>query len=305
MSSEVVRKLRSAAGRLEAFADGMEAEGVERAELDEIIAGLRALAVREFGPRQAAPRGEGGKAKILEYLQEHEGEWVHGEELAAISGIQEWARRTREWRTEEGYDIDEEDGYYRLNAAEPDAELAARWQLANQVRRREGSASSRLIAYLIANENEIVTRTELDYVARIKEGSRRLRELRDEQGWPIESHIDDPDLLPGEYRLASAAEEDRRDIRQRLYPENLREQVFQRDDFTCQKCGRNRESAEKAGDSRFYLELHHRTAVADELEGLPADELNDPSNLITYCHRDHIQETRRLQQRRRGERRNG
>lgn len=303
MSSEAIRKLRAAIARLENFADRMEQAEAERQELDQIVAELRALAVREFGPRKAAQRGDGGKSRILSYLKEHLGEWVHGEELAAVSGIQEWARRTREWRTEEGYDIDEEDGYYRLNASEPDSELAARWQLANEIRRRAGSASSRLIAYLIENENEVVTRTELDYVARIKEGSRRLRELRDEQGWPIESHIDDPDLLPGEYRLASAAEEDRRDIRQRLYPENLRERVFERDRYTCQMCGRNRESAEKAGDSRFYLELHHKTAVAEELDSIEADKLNDPSNLITYCHRDHIEETRRLQQQRRSERR--
>lgn len=81
-----------------------------------------------------------------------------------------------------------------------------------------------------------------------KESVRRLRELRDEEGWPIESHVDDPLLRPGQYRLVSAADEDRRDIRQRLYPEDLRERIFERDDYTCQKCGRNRERAEKAGN---------------------------------------------------------
>jgi 5-methylcytosine-specific restriction endonuclease McrA len=100
----------------------------------------------------------------------------------------------------------------------------------------------------------------------------------------------------------SAAEEERRDIRQRLYPEDLRERIFRRDEYTCQKCGRNRERAEKAGDARFYLEVHHRKAVADQLDALPASELNDEANLVTYCHRDHIEETARLQRRRRAER---
>jgi hypothetical protein len=64
-------------------------------------------------------------------------------------------------------------------------------------------------------------------------------------------------------------------------------------------CGRDREAAEKAGDSRFYLEVHHVSAVAAELDALPQAELNDPANLVTYCHRDHAEKTRELQRRRR------
>lgn len=305
MPKDSVDTLRGAAETLGRIADGLLSGAATRGELNEVIAELRAIAVREFGPRRPARRGEGGKAKILEYLKSHVGQWVHGEELAAISGIQEWARRTREWRTEEGYNIEEKGGSYRLNATEPDPEIAERWRVANEIRRRSGSATSRLFAYLVANENRVVSRDELDYVARIKEGSRRLRELRDEQGWPIESHIDDPDMQPGQYRLASASEDDRRDIRQRLYPEDLRERVFERDDYTCRKCGRNRERAEKARDTRFYLEIHHRKAVAEELDALPPDELNDEDNLVTYCHRDHTEETARLQKDRRARRSSG
>jgi 5-methylcytosine-specific restriction endonuclease McrA len=296
-------ELRDAADRLSVIADRMTSGEATRAELDQLLTDLRTIAIREFGPRRAARRGEGGKGKILDHLKRNVGEWVHGEELAAVSGIQEWARRTREWRTQEGYDIEEDGGFYRLNSADPDEKLARRWRVANEIRRRRGGATSRLLAYLIANEGRVVTRDELDYVARIKEGSRRVRELRDEQGWPIESHIDDPNMQPGQYRLASAAEEDRRDIRQRLYAENLRERVFERDNYTCQRCGRNRERAEKAEDPRFYLELHHKKAVAEELDALSPEELNEEDNLITYCHRDHLEETARLQKRRRDERR--
>ena len=126
-----------------------------------------------------------------------------------------------------------------------------------------------------------MTRDQLDYVAKIKEGSRRIRELRDELGWPIESHIDVSFLQPGQYRLVSADPADRRDKRQRLYPEGLRARIFERDNFTCQQCQRNREHAAASGDSRFYLEIHHRNAVADQLDGLPTEELNKPSNLVT------------------------
>jgi 5-methylcytosine-specific restriction endonuclease McrA len=305
MNQKAGEELRALAQELDLagkrIADG---ESIDRQDLDDLVARLRALIVREFGPRKASRHGESAKSKILVYLEEHLGEWVHGEELAAASGIQEWPRRTREWRTQEGYDISEDGGRYRLNSLEPDATVASRWKLANAIRRKPGAAKERLLEFLIANENTIVDRGELDYVAnRAKESVRRLRELRDEEGWPIESHIDDPLLKPGQYRLVSAADEDRRDIRQRLYPEDLRERIFERDDYTCQKCGRNREKAEKAGDTRFYLEVHHLRAVADQLDGLPAGELNDEANLVTYCHRDHVQETARLQRRRRDERR--
>jgi 5-methylcytosine-specific restriction endonuclease McrA len=130
-----------------------------------------------------------------------------------------------------------------------------------------------------------------------------VRELRDEHGWPVNSHIDEAALRPGDYRLVSADSADRRDPRQRLYPEHLRERVFARDDYTCRSCGRNREKALAAGDTRFYLEIHHKTAVAEELEALPPEELNKEENLITLCHRDHNEETGKLQERRRRERR--
>lgn len=91
-----------------------------REQVEDAVADLRAAVVRAFGPRGPAARGKGGKARILFYLKAHVGEWVYGDELAAVSGIGEWARRVRELRVEEGYDIEEESGLYRLNRAEPD-----------------------------------------------------------------------------------------------------------------------------------------------------------------------------------------
>jgi hypothetical protein len=173
----------------------------------------------------------------------------------------------------------------------------------NGIRRRPGAGRDRIAALFEAFVGQVVTTEEIAYVSRIPSGPRRTRELRDEEGWPINSHIDEPELRPGEYRLVSADPADRRDPRQRLYPEELREQIFARDNYTCQKCGRDREKALRAGDTRFYLEVHHKTAVAEELDALPPEELNKGENLITLCHRDHIEETARLQERRRRERR--
>ena len=303
--TEAVVRLRNAAAALEGFATRAEAGHATREELDVIVAAI-ARAERElFGPRPRQPRGAGARRKILEYLQLHVGHPVLGEELAAISGIQEWARRVRELRVEEGYAITElGDSTYRLEALEPNAEAAALWSLLNSIRRRTGSARDRIAALFQARVGEVVTREQLDYVARIAEGVRRTRELRDEFGWPLASHIDDPTLRPGEYRLLSADPADRRDPLQRLYPEELRERVFKRDNYTCQICGRDRAAALAAGDTRFYLEVHHRTAVADELAAMPKEERNKMENLLTLCHADHLHETAELQRRKRNERRN-
>jgi 5-methylcytosine-specific restriction endonuclease McrA len=150
---------------------------------------------------------------------------------------------------------------------------------------------------------KIVDREQIDYVAGIAESVRRVRELRDERGWPINSHIDEPGLEPGQYRLTSSDPADHREALQRLYPEEIRQKVFERDDYTCQVCGRDRAKAEAAGDTRFYLEIHHKVAVADELEALPKAERNKIDNLITLCHADHLRETAKLQRRKREARR--
>ena len=201
---EGAERLRRAAGQLRELADRLEDGAADRDDFDPIVAEILGTQRDHFGPRPRAPRGHGAKVKILAYLQTHVGKPVHGEELGAISGIQEWARRVRELRVEDGYEIVElGQSTYQLESLVPDRERALQWQTANEIRRRRGSARSRIEAFLEANVGQVVTRQQIDYVSNIAEGSRRVRELRDEAGWPINSHIDEPDLEPGEYRLLS------------------------------------------------------------------------------------------------------
>jgi 5-methylcytosine-specific restriction endonuclease McrA len=300
-SAPEVRRISEA---LMDLADRIDDTGTTREELDEFVAELYGVQRVRFGPRPNAKGGEGAKHKILEFLVAHVGEEVYGEQLHAVSGgIGEWARRVRELRGEDGYDIAEIGAsVYVLQSPGPDQERATKWQLANSIRKRKGSAKSRIEAYFEATVGQPVTGEQLDYVARIKEGVRRARELRDEFGWPINSHIEEPELGPGGYRLLSTDSDDRRDISQRLYPDELRSRVFERDSYTCAECGRNREQALAEGDTRFYLEVHHKIAVADELAELPSAERNNIENLITLCHRDHVRETASLQRRKRSSR---
>lgn len=298
------QRLRRVADRLARLAERVESEEAERSELDTAVAEIFGTQRDLFGPRPRSPRGSGAKARILDYLRSRLGRPVYGEELAAVSGIQEWPRRVRELRVQDGYDIVElGHSTYRLESATPDRDRAAQWKVANEIRKRPGSARKRIKDFLAANVGEVVTREQIDYVSKIAEGSRRVRELRDEFGWPINSHIDEPDLDPGEYRLLSTDPADRRDSSQRLYSEDLRQRVFERDDYTCRICNRDRAKALAAGDTRFYLEVHHKIAVADELVSLSADQLNDMSNLMTVCHGDHHRLTTELQKQRRLRRR--
>ena len=297
---ELLQRLRLMADRL-AGIEREVAAGVGRREiLDEFIAELRGLQLRLFGPRPKTRRGDGAKARIRSYLLARVGQEVAGEELAEVSGIQEWARRVRELRVQEGYEITElGTSTYRLESVVPDQQRAGIWNRANVIRRQQGSGLERIAALLDASVGEVVTREQIDYVGKISESIRRVRELRDEHGWPIDSHVDDSTLDPGEYRLTSNDPKDRRDPLQRLYPEDLRQKVFERDNYTCRICGRDRKKAEAAGDSRFYLEVHHKVAVADDLADMPPAERNDIDNLVTLCHRDHLEQTAELQRRKR------
>jgi biotin operon repressor len=299
-SDDALQRLRLLVERLQEIERLVSAGAARREMIDDLIVELRGVQKALFGPRPKRRQGSSGKERILSYLLEHVGQDVSGEELAEASGIHEWARRIRELRVEEGYEIREVgSSTYRLESSDPDLQRAEIWKRANVIRRQSGSGMERIAALLDASVGEVVTREQIDYVGKIAESIRRVRELRDEHGWPIDSHVDDPTLGPGEYRLTSNDPDDRRDPLQRLYPEELRQKVFERDNYTCRICGRDRLKAEAAGDTRFYLEVHHKVAVADELAEMPKSERNDIDNLITLCHRDHLEETAKLQREKR------
>jgi hypothetical protein len=74
---------------------------------------------------------------------------------------------------------------------------------ASQVDRILGStgARPRIIRYLQLRLNEIVSKDELSGVAGIYEWARRIRELRSDDGWAIQSAVTRRDLKAGDYVL--------------------------------------------------------------------------------------------------------
>lgn len=226
------------------------------------------------GYRKRAAGGRGARKRILEYfLEMGVGTPVTGDELKRISGIQEWARRVRELRVEEGWDIRHGGIHYRLMAAEPDESIAAAWKVANTMRREKGvGAREKILKYLKANVGKSVTSEMLNYVSGIQEHGRRIRELRTELGFAISTQIDRPELKPGEYMLEST--QPTLDVTERKVSEELRKEVFERDGYKCALCGRS------AGPG-VLLTAHHLVA---KIEG---GSDTDPENFVTLCHKDH------------------
>ncbi len=92
--------------------------------------------------------------------------------------------------------------------------------------------------FLLANIGRVIESHELQEAADgALQYSRRLRELREEEGWPILSHNDSANLTPGQYMLKEVPT-DRRDLGfVRGISAKLRAEVLDRNGFTCQMCG--------------------------------------------------------------------
>lgn len=108
--------------------------------------------------------------------------------------------------------------------------------------------------------------------------SRRLRELRDEEGWLIESHRDAGDLKPGQYRLAAPPPTNSPIRFKRAVSARLRAQVLDRNGSTCQMCGVAAGDRD-ASDRPTQLQVGH---IKPKSEG-GADELSNLRALCSVC----------------------
>ena len=151
----------------------------------------------------------GAHDRILRYLRLRIGEVVDKDELEGVAGISEWARRVRELREDDGWQIstnsnrgDLRPGEYVLESAEPDPAMAARWRMARTIQRHQGSSKDRVLEYLRACLGRVVLVDEIAYVARHGDHWSALDELRTE-GWQIASSLDDEALGSDEFRLMS------------------------------------------------------------------------------------------------------
>ena len=103
---------------------------------------------------------------------------------------------------------------------------------------RTGS-KEKIRRFLRQRVGEVVTGQQIQDAAGpdVTEWARRLRELRNDEGWKISSHNDRADLQPGQYAL----EEDPPEAGDYTFKpglsNRLRAQVLERNGYTCQMCG--------------------------------------------------------------------
>ncbi|MBK1833036.1 HNH endonuclease [Roseibacillus ishigakijimensis] len=98
----------------------------------------------------------------------------------------------------------------------------------------QGGARAKLRAHFLANVGIVLHADDLRQVAGISEWARRIRELRNEEGYQILTHNDRSTLKPGEYLLESAKPQP---AFERSISKELRAFVLDRNGFTCQMCG--------------------------------------------------------------------
>ena len=113
-------------------------------------------------------------------------------------------------------------------------------------------ARDRIRDFFEANIGKIVTTHQISKVARIRDYQRRIRELRNDEGLQIQSHIDRHDLKPGEYILET----------NKLLPvvghgmsPQLRNEILERNGFTCRLCGAGAGDQDEYNPSR-KIRLH-------------------------------------------------
>jgi hypothetical protein len=97
----------------------------------------------------------------------------------------------------------------------------------------EGSRA-KLRSHFLANIGKVMNSDELREVAGTSEWARRVRELRDEEGYQILTHHDRSNLKPGEYLLETDKPQP---AFERGISKETRALVLDRNGFTCQMCG--------------------------------------------------------------------
>ena len=103
--------------------------------------------------------------------------------------------------------------------------------------RNKLSSKERLRRFLRPRVGEVITGSQLQTSVgpQVTEWARRLRELRNDEGWPILSHNDDATLKPGEYKLTGNPPEGYRFSKS--ISSRIRAEVLERNGYTCQMCG--------------------------------------------------------------------
>lgn len=110
----------------------------------------------------------------------------------------------------------------------------------------------------------------------VSEWARRVRELRDQEGWPIVTHNDSAELRPGQYILRSKPPAKGAVAFSTSISAKLRAEVLDRNGFTCQMCGLTPGDIDPSTGRKVRLHIGH---IKDKSLG----GLEELSNLRALC----------------------
>lgn len=135
-------------------------------------------------------------------------------------------------------------------------------------------ARDKLRKFFLDHLGEVLDSDTLREVAGISEWARRVRELRNEEGYQILTHHDRSDLKPGQYILENPKPQP---AFAREISKETRAYVLDRNGFTCQMCGA------VAGEPHPYdptrkTRLHIGHIIDKSMGGT-----DDPANLRAIC----------------------
>lgn len=145
--------------------------------------------------------------------------------------------------------------------------------------RRPGS-KEKIRQFLLAHVGEVVTSIQLRDAAGtdVSEWARRVRELREKEGWTILTHNDSTDLKPGQYLLTQKPPEKAIKF-ERVISTKLRAEVLDRNGFTCQSCGLSPGDIDPQTGRKVRLHIGH---IKDKNLG-GKDELSNLRALCSTC----------------------
>ncbi|HZY61582.1 MAG TPA: HNH endonuclease [Edaphobacter sp.] len=146
---------------------------------------------------------------------------------------------------------------------------------------RKPGSKERIRQFLLANIGRVITSIEIRDAAgsNVSEWARRVRELREDEDWPILTHNDDAGLKPGQYLLKEAPPKKAAVKFSRSISAKLRAEVLDRNGFTCQMCGLT--PGEIDPETGRLVRLHLGHIVDKNLGG--KDELSNLRALCSTC----------------------
>jgi hypothetical protein len=141
--------------------------------------------------------------------------------------------------------------------------------------RKNSGSKARILKFFLANVGRVLDAREIRAASGgASEWARRVRELRNEEGYQILTHRDRADLKPGQYLLETTA---RRPVFRRGVSKELRAWVLERNGYTCQMCGCAAGDPDPLNPDRTVrLTIGH---IVDKSKG----GKDEPNNLRAVC----------------------